>query len=190
HSKVTSQVDFTHYTDVSIRLAVELVNTLQNTEDQLDVAALRALLEPCGHHGPIDQDDVVEVRAVRERLRRVFDAPDQTRAAEELNRLLADAMAVPRISLHGDAGPHLHFEPPDASPARWLAATTAMGLAVVLCDYRLDRLGVCESSTCADVYVDTSRNRSRRYCSDTCTTRENVAAYRRRQTSSGQDDVG
>ena len=77
--------------------------------------------------------------------------------------------------------PHLHFEPTDASPARWLGAVTAMGLSVALIEGGLARLGTCSSTTCDDVFVDTSRNRSRRHCSDTCTTRENVAAYRARQ---------
>ena len=83
------------------------------------------------------------------------------------------------VSVHG-GHPHLHFEPQDAGVAPWLSAVTAMGLSVVVCDYGSDRLGVCDSHQCADVYVDTSRNRSRRYCSDTCASRENVAAYRKR----------
>ncbi|NNF63358.1 MAG: CGNR zinc finger domain-containing protein, partial [Acidimicrobiia bacterium] len=33
-----------------------------------------------------------------------------------------------------------------------------------------------------DVFIGTSRNKSRRRCSDTCATRENVAAYRKRQS--------
>jgi predicted RNA-binding Zn ribbon-like protein len=37
------------------------------------------------------------------------------------------------------------------------------------------------AETCPDVYVDTSRNASRRYCSDTCASRATVAAYRARQ---------
>ncbi len=56
-----------------------------------------------------------------------------------------------------------------------------MGLAVVLVDHGMERFGVCASSTCEDVFVDSSRNRSRRHCSGTCNTRENVAAYRRRK---------
>ena len=36
---------------------------------------------------------------------------------------------------------------------------------------------------CADVVLDLSRNRSRRYCSTTCGNREAVAAYRARQRS-------
>jgi len=82
--------------------------------------------------------------------------------------------------VHAGAEPHLHFEPMDASPARWLGAVTAMGLSTVLIEDGLDRFGMCGSTTCDDVFVDTSRNKSRRHCSDTCTTRENVAAYRER----------
>ncbi len=34
---------------------------------------------------------------------------------------------------------------------------------------------------CRNAYLDTSTNRSRRYCSDRCATRANVAAYRARK---------
>ena len=43
------------------------------------------------------------------------------------------------------------------------------------------RLGVCHASSCDNVFVDTSPNQSRRYCSDRCSSRANVAAYRARQ---------
>jgi predicted RNA-binding Zn ribbon-like protein len=64
----------------------------------------------------------------------------------------------------------------------WLGAITAMGLASVIVENGVERFGVCDSSGCNDVYIDTSRNRSRRHCSNTCSTREAVAAYRKRQT--------
>jgi predicted RNA-binding Zn ribbon-like protein len=56
-----------------------------------------------------------------------------------------------------------------------------MGLTVAIIEGGYERFGTCSSSTCDDVFVDGSRNRSRRHCSDTCTTRENVAAHRARQ---------
>ena len=46
------------------------------------------------------------------------------------------------------------------------------------------RLGVCDASGCSHVFVDTSPNQSRRYCSDRCSSRANVAAYRARQRES------
>ena len=45
----------------------------------------------------------------------------------------------------------------------------------------MDRLGLCEAPPCRNAYLDTSTNRSRRYCSDRCATRANVAAYRARK---------
>ena len=56
-----------------------------------------------------------------------------------------------------------------------------MGLATLVCDFGGTRLGVCAASSCEDVFVDTSPNQSRRYCSDRCSSRANVAAYRARQ---------
>jgi predicted RNA-binding Zn ribbon-like protein len=176
-------VDFTHYTDRSVDLAVDLVNTYSvlTGTDQLDQATLGGWLTEFGFE--VGEEDVIEARQIRQELRGVFEAPDEESAVEVLNHLLANLHAVARVSLHGKHGPHLHFEPPDASPARWLGATAAMGLAMVICDHGLARLGICNATTCGDVYVDSSRNRSRLYCSETCSTREAVAAHRRRRVN-------
>jgi predicted RNA-binding Zn ribbon-like protein len=40
---------------------------------------------------------------------------------------------------------------------------------------------VCAAAPCTNVYVDTSPNQSRRYCSERCSSRANVAAFRARQ---------
>ena len=183
-------MDFSHYTDDPVQLAIDLVNTLEvvSGDDRLsDLEGLRSFLaeidEELWHPDwELTDADLENVRNVRERLRGVFAASDDTAAASVLNELLADAKATPMVSVHGGR-PHLHFEPGDADVAAWLASVTAMGLSVVVCDYGSDRLGGCDSEQCGDVYVDTSRNRSRRYCSDTCASRENVAAYRRRHKS-------
>lgn len=182
-------MDFGHYTDEPVTMAMDLVNTLEeySGEEHLatpdDVAAFLSEHADLWPEAPqrIRQSDLHEVRALRSRLREVFTAEDEAAAAALLNEILVDAAAMPRVSVHTGAEPHLHFEPKDGSPARWLGAVTAMGLSIVLIEDGLDRFGICGSSTCDDVFVDTSRNRSRRHCSDTCTTRENVAAYRERQ---------
>ena len=182
-------MNFSHYSDQPVAIAVDLANTIDvvSGDDALTSAHdLRAFIE---HHNqgwctpdwvPTERD-VQEVRALRSRLRKVFNAVDVKTAAEMLNAALADASASPRVSVHNDKAPHFHFEPDGGNPARWLGAVTAMGLAVALVEGGLDRLGSCASTTCEDVFVDTSRNRSRSHCSDTCTTRENVAAFRKRQ---------
>jgi predicted RNA-binding Zn ribbon-like protein len=47
-------------------------------------------------------------------------------------------------------------------------------------------MNTCADESCGDVFVDASRNRSRRYCSDTCANRLNVAAHRRRRREAEQ----
>ncbi len=183
-------MDFSHYSDDPVQLAVELVNTREefSREEHLPGADdLATFLDENteGWERPnwdgLSESDVQEVRALRSRLREVFTAGDEREAASRLNGILDDVSATPRISIHDHADPHLHFEPPGAKVSRWLGAITAMGLSVALIDGGFERFGLCSSSTCDDVYVDTSRNRSRRNCSASCTTRENVAAYRKRK---------
>ena len=181
-------MDFSHYSDAPVQMAVDLVNTLNavSGDDTLafpiDVTEFISSRDAdwCKPGWEATQDDLNEVVALRSRLRSVFDAGDETIAAAMINTVLSEADAVPRLSLHGD-GPHLHFESDDDSPATWLGAVTAMGLTVAIIEGGYERFGTCSSSTCDDVFVDGSRNRSRRHCSDTCTTRENVAAHRARQ---------
>ena len=63
-----------------------------------------------------------------------------------------------------------------------MAAHFAMGLAWLVVAGQAGRVHTCESPTCSDVFVDLSRNRSRRYCdSRTCGNRLHVAAYRARK---------
>ena len=76
---------------------------------------------------------------------------------------------------------HLHYARPDAPALEQLTTTVAMGLSQVVVQHGWQRLGVCSAEGCDNVYVDTSRNASRRYCSNTCASRSTVAAYRARQ---------
>lgn len=182
-------MDFSHYTDEPVELAVSLVNTFEvhdgiehlNTPGDVEAFILDNSAEWAAGELAISESGLREVRAIRSRLRDAMTAGDEGEAAEALNALLEHASARPRVSVHDGTDPHLHFEPADVTPVPWLASVTAMGLSIVLVEEGLDRFGVCGSTTCDDVFVDTSRNRSRRHCSDTCTTRENVAAFRRRQ---------
>jgi predicted RNA-binding Zn ribbon-like protein len=181
-------MDFSHYSDVPVQVAVDLVNTLNAVtgEEQLnsptDVTDFIRSRDTdwCEPGWEATQSDLDKVITLRSQLRMVFAAEDESEAASIINTVLSEADAVPRLSLHGDV-PHLHFESDDDSPARWLGAVTAMGLTVALIEGGFERFGRCSSSTCDDVFVDGSRNRSRRHCSDTCTTRDNVAAHRARQ---------
>ena len=54
-------------------------------------------------------------------------------------------------------------------------------------DSGLTRFGRCLANPCRCVFVDRSRNRSRRYCCDLCADRANQAAARRRRRRQAED---
>lgn len=180
-------MDFSHYTDQPVDLAVALVNTAQTDGDQLaDTEQLESFLAEYkdlwdGAAPPARKTELAEIRRLRKSLREVITAEDDASASGTVNEILDKYGAVPRVSVHS-GHPHLHFEPNSASMSSWLGATTAMGLASVIVEHGVERFGWCDSGVCEDVYVDTSRNRSRRHCSNTCSTREAVAAYRKRNS--------
>ena len=84
---------------------------------------------------------------------------------------------------------HLHVATESASVAELLVGESLLGLATLVCDLGPTRLGVCSPAPCTNVVVDTSPNRSRRYCSDRCSSRANVAAYRARQKLAPRADA-
>lgn len=136
------------------------------------------------HHrmlGPnsVSERDVTELRQLRARIRRVFEADDEAVVLAELNELLADAGVTPRIA-RTPAGREIFFAPQDAPLARRVTCDAGLGLAMMMTDHA-DRLKVCAAPDCANVFVDESRNRSRRWCSDRCSGRVNVAASRSRK---------
>ncbi len=180
---MTRPTNFTHYTDAPVRLAVDLVNTLQPVTaiDELgDLAALRAFLRAHDQDGRAGARDLEALRRLRADLRAVFVAGDPRTAGECINHVLQQAGATPRISTHSGE-PHLHFQPTHANLVNGIAAEAAMGLAVVLCDEGAGRLGICASPSCREAFVDMSKNRRKRFCSEACAHRESVAAFRARR---------
>jgi predicted RNA-binding Zn ribbon-like protein len=135
-------------------------------------------------HAQASERDVAVLRGFRDDLRLVFDASDQGRTGDVvsgLNELLGRHPVTPMISDHDPTRLHLHVANRAASVSDLLIDEALMGLATLVCDLGPTRLGVCSATRCANVYVDTSPNQSRRYCSDRCSSRANVAAYRARQ---------
>ncbi|MFG1710643.1 CGNR zinc finger domain-containing protein [Nonomuraea sp. M3C6] len=122
-----------------------------------------------------DPDPPPELRGLRDELAAVFDAADDERAAVELlNALLVRYPVRPQLTDHDGRGWHLHL-------AEDSAASAVMGLAAVVAELGVDRLGRCRDPRCERAFLDTSTNRSRRYCSARCASRANVAAFRARQ---------
>ena len=180
---------FTDYRDEAATFAADLVNTVGSTSGQdfmPDLESFRAFLsEHDLDHADLRRADLEAVRDLRARLRAAFFATDDADVIRILNSLLAGAGARPEVTNH-DGVWHIHYVPDDAPIAPRLTAYAAMGLAMLIAELGRERMGICRASDCEDVFVDTSRNKSRRYCNDKCATRMNVAAYRARHgTKSG-----
>ena len=180
-------MNFSHYTTKPVEMAVGLVNTEGITVDRLTTPEeMHEFLEPYrdlweGATKPARTSDLKAILELRSSLRDLIGSDDEQLAAKKVNVMLAHYGATPRLSTHSGS-PHLHFEPLDSSMVSWLGAITSMGLASVIVEHGVERFGMCCSETCQDVYIDTSRNKSRRHCSNTCSTREAVAAYRARKS--------
>jgi hypothetical protein len=102
-------------------------------------------------------------------------------ACAHVNDLLSATGALPVLSRHDGERWHLHFHAHGAPWALSWAGSMATSLAVVLGGPSHDRLGVCRAPVCDRVYVDTSRNGTRRFCSTACQNRVKAAAFRERQ---------
>lgn len=176
-------VDFDRYANTAGELAADMVNLLVvgDEADGADEDDMRALLADYDLDLDVHDGTLAQHVDLARLLRGVFVAPGLDQAIAVLNGLLEDTPMAPRISTHGDRGPHLHVEPRDASTLQRLRANTLMGLAAVLCDGGRLRLGTCDAHDCQQVFVDTSRNARRRFCSTRCSTRHHVAAHRARQ---------
>jgi predicted RNA-binding Zn ribbon-like protein len=180
-------VELTSYAEMAVRL-VNTERTRRGRDALTSVAELQQLLaEKKAWQRRVTERDVGELRGVRGRLRQVFCAASagaEKQVVHELNRLLNEYPVHPQISGHDGREWHLHLAEGAPTVAAGYAAGACMGLAVQLTQLGIDRLGVCQASPCADVFIDTSTNRSRRYCSERCATRANVAAYRARRRGS------
>lgn len=183
-------MELTCYADFAVRL-VNTEDPGRGTDTLTSVETVRELFGASKQAARRASDaDVTRLRAVRARLRAVFAAAaegDESRAVDLLNALLMEYPASPQIAGHdhrdeaGNPRWHLHLAETPANAGAGYAAIACMGLAFSLTELGVDRLGVCEAGPCRNAYLDTSTNRSRRYCSDRCATRANVAAYRARK---------
>jgi hypothetical protein len=169
---------------------VDLIRYAEASADLLnaEIDGVAALVDHLGGrewlHDRCTDRDCMLLRRFQRELRPVFEASarDDTRAViDGLNELMVRHPITPRIADHEGTDLHLHVATEHASVAELLVGESLLGLATLICDLGPTRFGVCSAAPCSNVYVDTSPNQSRRYCSDRCSSRANVAAYRARQ---------
>jgi predicted RNA-binding Zn ribbon-like protein len=176
----------------SIALAVALANTWDVLNDPpeilRDVDHLELILRAFGLEDEANragEDDLAPLRAMRNRLRRAFGAGDETAAVRELNSLARDAGAIPQLEPK-NGGWTFHYGVGRRALVDELAGRASVALLGVIEAGGWSRFGSCAASPCCCVFVDRSRNRSRRYCCDLCADRATQAAARSRRRAAAR----
>ena len=176
---------FAHDTEAALASAAALVNTGGRDQEGLpDLAALDQFLDTYGWTGRREHDEAElrSVRALRPRLRRVWEAGEDE-VVEIVNALLRESNALPQLVRHDGWSYHLHATPPDAPLATRMAVEAAMAFVDVVRSGELRRLRICEYPGCGNVVVDLSKNRSKRFCDVSCGNKAAVSAYRARKAA-------
>lgn len=184
---MTGQLNFDSHTSDVVAAAVEAVNLLtpghasgrEYSAEDPDLTPLK---------GTPTVDEVAEMRGYSATMRLIFEAVDDGRiddACTTANALLVETQAAPLLMRHDGEPWHVHFHAASANWARGWAASMATALAIVLGNPMSDRLGVCTADACDRVFVDVSRNGTRRFCSTACQNRVKAAAFRARRRGAG-----
>lgn len=178
------------YADTGVTVAVELVNAL--TLDHADgrpapaseplpaIAAILAVDPPS--RAKLRARDATGFASLARRLREVFDdlrVAQVDAAAGRLNAMLAAHPAAPHLAKE-DGRWRLHHHPVELALVPMWTSICAEAIARLVGAGHHDRLGTCQARDCDRVYVDVSKNGSRRFCSTACQNRTKAAAFRRR----------
>jgi hypothetical protein len=162
---------FTHDTEAALGFVAALADTSPGSSDSGDdelstPGQLAALLDSWKYSGRRDGDEreLAEVRDARARLREIW-LRDRDEAADAVNELIDW---------------HIHATESAAPLARRILVEAAMALVDVIRGDQMDRLRSCDADDCDGLYLDASKNASRRFCSTRCGNRMAVRAYRAR----------
>lgn len=172
---------FNHYGGTGAVVAAALANAVDFSVAEVD----RLLAEHEMTSRITDDRQAAALAEWADLVRPVFGEEDEERQIALVNALLEDATTSVRVSRHDGFGPHLHYITGTDDPVARIKAAVAGGLAVAVSGAGGQRLGRCAREGCAMVYVDTSRNGKRRFCSLACANRVNVAAHRSRAEKLG-----
>lgn len=174
---------FAHDTAEALESAVFLSNSELEPDTLTSLADLVAFYDRFGYTGSRPAlRDLDEVRAIRTPLRNLFTAT-RDGAVPLVNEILATQGALPQVVRHGDMDWHIHATTDDRALAERILVETAMAMIDVIRADEMDRFAHCAMDDCDGVVFDLSRNRSRKYCTVTCTNRAAQMAFRARQSA-------
>jgi predicted RNA-binding Zn ribbon-like protein len=165
---------------------VTLGNTVPSASrsgrDEIATAAqLTELLDVSGYTGRFDRDEreLADVHRVRTQLRRVWNL-DRDAAAVEVNGMLRQTRALPRLVRHDAFDWHLHASDDDEPLGDRILSEASLAFVDVIRTDEMARLRTCAAPDCEGIFADLSRNGSKRFCSVRCGNRVNMIAFRER----------
>ena len=178
------------YSDAGLLVSEALVNELDSNDEREVALSPREALAALSRILAIDPPSVAQLTqahvpafvALARRIRSVFanlHDRDIDAAAATLNELLAAHPAHPHLAKERGVW-RLHHHPHEAPLVPMWTAICAAGLAEMIGHGAAQRLGTCERPDCGRIYVDVSKNASRRFCSLSCQNRVKVATFRER----------
>jgi predicted RNA-binding Zn ribbon-like protein len=167
-------------------LIVEFVNTRdleEETDSIADPAALEAwIAERTGEPaGSLEPDDVGRIQSLREALRSLLRGNNGEEIAAGALTPLREAAERTRIRTAFSADGELELVPA-RSGLSGFEARLLMSVEHLQCHGAWPRLKACTEDSCQWAFYDTTRNRSRTWCSmDVCGNRTKTRRYRERK---------
>jgi predicted RNA-binding Zn ribbon-like protein len=176
-------------TEESLDFVVALGNTApgasrSGADELATVEQLSALLIRYCYTGRIDRDEAElrDVQRTRALLREVW-LLDRDDAVAAVNRMLREGRALPYLARHDELDWHLHATAPEAPLGERIRVEAALALIDVIRMDEMGRLRVCEADDCTGLFLDLSRNSSKRFCGPRCGNRVNMIAFRERRSA-------
>jgi predicted RNA-binding Zn ribbon-like protein len=165
--QVRTVVHLSSYAELAVRLA--------NTADQADgepdsLSSMTACAETFSDciSATVTRRDLAVLTYLRSEFTEIFTAAatgnDQA-AIARLNALLVQFPIQPELVSHDDQRWHVHLAA-QGSASDQFAAGAIIGLALTISGYGISRFGICAIASCPRVFLDSSPNRSRRYCAE------------------------
>ncbi len=173
---------FTHDTAESLEAGVFLANSALEPDTLETMDQLESFFARFEYSGPPPKEaDLIQVRNIRGALFQLFKATRDS-AVPLVNAILAEQKAVPQVVRHGGLDWHIHATSDESPLATRILVESAMAMIDVIRSDEMRRFDRCQMHDCEGIVFDLSRNRSKKYCSLTCTNRAAVQAYRARKT--------
>jgi predicted RNA-binding Zn ribbon-like protein len=189
---VTGQVEIACNVTRQAPLIAELVNLSTSQRrggartpwlegDELVAAFAAAIGERAGEALHADPDAGARLAELGRELREALLAERAADQAARINAMIRKYGAQPYLVEDVGQPFHLHFHGSGGTSVAAMGGEFATALALIVDGYGPERFGQCEAHQCDAVYIDLTRNGSRRYCGTACTARAKTAAYRSRR---------